>query len=395
MTRPGKAFIAAIAVLFVVAASFALGYSLGERRDEGFGIFGGTTGQTALDVVDDAYQKIHSEAMDPPTRDELAQGAVKGMIRVLNRSGDRYALFYSRKGYREFREYTSGHFSGIGVWLKEKNGELAIISVLPSTPARAAGLRAGDVVERIDGKSVAPMTVEQAVNLIKGQPGTEVSLTVDRDGELLTYSITRAAIQLPEVVSRMTGADLGYVHVYGFTRGTGDELRNAVKKLTAKGARGVILDLRDNGGGLLSEAIDVASVFLETGKIVTYKQSSSSEVVYDAEGDAFDGIPLVVLVNEGTASASEIVAGALQDRDRAVLVGSTTYGKGLVQQVFPLGDASALKFTTGAYFTPSGRNINGKGIQPDVEVHAPPAMQKRRAIQILKGILASSNGAPG
>ena len=395
MTRPGKAFIAAIAVLFVVAASFALGYSLGERRDEGFGIFGGTTGQTALDVVDDAYQKIHSEAMDPPTRDELAQGAVKGMIRVLNRSGDRYALFYSPKGYREFREYTSGHFSGIGVWLKEKNGELAIISVLPSTPARAAGLRAGDVVERIDGKSVAPMTVEQAVNLIKGQPGTEVSLTVDRDGELLTYSITRAAIQLPEVVSRMTGADLGYVHVYGFTRGTGDELRNAVKKLTAKGARGVILDLRDNGGGLLSEAIDVASVFLETGKIVTYKQSSSSEVVYDAEGDAFDGIPLVVLVNEGTASASEIVAGALQDRDRAVLVGSTTYGKGLVQQVFPLGDASALKFTTGAYFTPSGRNINGKGIQPDVEVHAPPAMQKRRAIQILKGILASSNGAPG
>ena len=395
MTRPGKAFIAAIAVLFVVAASFALGYSLGERRDEGFGIFGGTTGQTALDVVDDAYQKIHSEAMDPPTRDELAQGAVKGMIRVLNRSGDRYALFYSPKGYREFREYTSGHFSGIGVWLKEKNGEIAIISVLPSTPARAAGLRAGDVVERIDGKSVAPMTVEQAVNLIKGQPGTEVSLTVDRDGELLTYSITRAAIQLPEVVSRMTGADLGYVHVYGFTRGTGDELRNAVKKLTAKGARGVILDLRDNGGGLLSEAIDVASVFLETGKIVTYKQSSSSEVVYDAEGDAFDGIPLVVLVNEGTASASEIVAGALQDRDRAVLVGSTTYGKGLVQQVFPLGDASALKFTTGAYFTPSGRNINGKGIQPDVEVHAPPAMQKRRAIQILKGILASSNGAPG
>ena len=395
MTRPGKAFIAAIAVLFVVAASFALGYSLGERRDEGFGIFGGTTGQTALDVVDDAYQKIHSEAMDPPTRDELAQGAVKGMIRVLNRSGDRYALFYSPKGYREFREYTSGHFSGIGVWLKEKNGELAIISVLPSTPARAAGLRAGDVVERIDGKSVAPMTVEQAVNLIKGQPGTEVSLTVDRDGELLTYSITRAAIQLPEVVSRMTGADLGYVHVYGFTRGTGDELRNAVKKLTAKGARGVILDLRDNGGGLLSEAIDVASVFLETGKIVTYKQSSSSEVVYDAEGDAFDGIPLVVLVNERTASASEIVAGALQDRDRAVLVGSTTYGKGLVQQVFPLGDASALKFTTGAYFTPSGRNINGKGIQPDVEVHAPPAMQKRRAIQILKGILASSNGAPG
>ena len=395
MTRPGKAFIAAIAVLFVVAASFALGYSLGERRDEGFGIFGGTTGQTALDVVDDAYQKIHSEAMDPPTRDELAQGAVKGMIRVLNRSGDRYALFYSPKGYREFREYTSGHFSGIGVWLKEKNGELAIISVLPSTPARAAGLRAGDVVERIDGKSVAPMTVEQAVNLIKGQPGTEVSLTVDRDGELLTYSITRAAIQLPEVVSRMNGADLGYVHVYGFTRGTGDELRNAVKKLTAKGARGVILDLRDNGGGLLSEAIDVASVFLETGKIVTYKQSSSSEVVYDAEGDAFDGIPLVVLVNEGTASASEIVAGALQDRDRAVLVGSTTYGKGLVQQVFPLGDASALKFTTGAYFTPSGRNINGKGIQPDVEVHAPPAMQKRRAIQILKGILASSNGAPG
>jgi carboxyl-terminal processing protease len=173
-----------------------------------------------------------------------------------------------------------------------------------------------------------------------------------------------------------------------------DDLHNALSTLEKAGMQRLILDLRDNGGGLFSEGIDVASVFLEDGKIVSYKARSQPWQVYRASGEAFENVPLVVLVNSGTASASEIVAGALQDRDRAILVGERTYGKGSVQDIIPLSDASALKLTTGSYFTPSGRNISGKGIEPDVRVDSRGA-QKQRAVDILQGIVISTDGAQG
>jgi carboxyl-terminal processing protease len=279
--------------------------------------------------------------------------------------------------------------------LKEKERDLEIVSVLPSTPALRSGLRRGDVVRKIDGRSVAHMSVDEAVRRIKGVPGTRVSLGVQRNGESLAFEITRQSIELPNLVSRLTAEDLGYIRLLGFAQGAGRQLRSKVSNLKAGGAHGIILDLRDNGGGLFSEGIDVAGVFIDEGKIVSYRAKSQPERVYKAEGDAFEDIPLVVLVNEGTASASEIVAGALQDRDRAVLVGERTYGKGSVQEVFPLPDASALKLTTGAYFTPSGRNITGKGIEPDVEVDSSRTAQMHRAAEILKGIVLSTNGAQG
>jgi carboxyl-terminal processing protease len=211
---------------------------------------------------------------------------------------------------------------------------------------------------------------------------------------MLDFSLTRADIELPNLQARMTADGFGYIRLLGFARGAGEQVRGEVEHLVDGGAKGVILDLRDNGGGLFSEAVDVASVFIEDGDVVIYKERSNDDVVYEAEGDAFEDIPTVVLVNEGTASASEIVAGALQDSERAIVVGTTTYGKGSVQQIVPLADSSALKLTTAAYLTPSGRNIDGQGIEPDVEVDAAYG-QRARAVEILQGVVLSTTDSQG
>jgi carboxyl-terminal processing protease len=239
------------------------------------------------------------------------------------------------------------------------------------------------------------MTSDEAVARIKGPEGSEVALGIERDGVPMSFSIERETIDIPNVRVSMTEGNLAYIRLLGFSRGAGDQVRNEVERLVGEGAEGVVLDMRDNGGGLFTEAIEVASVFIEDGEIVAYRERSEKDVVYEAKGDAFEDVPVVVLVNEGTASASEIVAGALQDRDRAIVVGTTTFGKGSVQEVIPLLDASALKLTTAAYLTPEGRNINGKGIDPDVQVDAEPVVQRERAIEILKGVVLSVNDARG
>lgn len=393
MERWQKVLIALLSGAVVALGAFSLGYSISGGDGQ---IFAGTSGDdTDLSLIEDVFSKIKSESVDPPTDEELVRGAVKGMAKSVKDAGDDFALFYSPKDYRSFQEVTTGQFSGIGVWLKDRSGRLEIVSVIPSTPAQRIGLREGDVIDSIDGEPVGSLNSDQAVNRIKGKEGTEVSLGIDRDGEQVSFDITRETIELPNLIANRTPEGLGYVRLFGFSRGAGDQLRDEVKELTEAGAEGIILDLRDNGGGLFSEGVSVASVFIEEGEIVSYKERSEQEVVYDAQGDAFEDVPLVVLVNEGTASASEIVTGALQDTNRAVVVGTNTYGKGSVQEVLPLADASALKLTIGAYFTPEGQKINGTGIEPDVEVDSDPATQKERAKEILQGIIISANGAQG
>lgn len=393
MERWQKVLIALLSGAVVALGAFSLGYSISGGDGQ---IFAGTSGDdTDLSLIEDVFSKIKSESVDPPTDEELVRGAVKGMAKSVKDAGDDFALFYSPKDYRSFQEVTTGQFSGIGVWLKDRSGRLEIVSVIPSTPAQRVGLREGDVIDSIDGEPVGSLNSDQAVNRIKGKEGTEVSLGIDRDGEQVSFDITRETIELPNLIANRTPEGLGYVRLFGFSRGAGDQLRDEVKELTEAGAEGIILDLRDNGGGLFSEGVSVASVFIEEGEIVSYKERSEQEVVYDAQGDAFEDVPLVVLVNEGTASASEIVTGALQDTNRAVVVGTNTYGKGSVQEVLPLADASALKLTIGAYFTPEGQKINGTGIEPDVEVDSDPATQKERAKEILQGIIISANGAQG
>jgi carboxyl-terminal processing protease len=266
--------------------------------------------------------------------------------------------------------------------------------VLPGTPAQDAGLKAGDLITTIDGKSVDGMTSDEAVGHIKGPAGTDVTVGVERDGETLEFTITRESIELPNLRAHTTNEGFGYIRLFGFARGAGSQLRKRVDDMVDSGVEGIVLDMRDNGGGLFDEGVEVASVFIESGDVVIYREQNSDDVVYEAEGEAFEDIPLVVLVNERTASASEIVAGALQDNERGVVVGTTTYGKGSVQQVVPLIDSSALKLTTAAYLTPQGTNIDGRGIEPDVQVSGSTA-QRTRAIEILRGITLSSNDSQG
>ena len=391
MERWQKIAIAVLGVVTVAFGAFSIGFSLGSGGDKP-AFLGSDRG---ADSVEEAYNKILSEAVDPPSEKALVRGAIKGMVEVLQKNEDPYAFFYTPEGYRSFQELTTGKFSGIGVWLKQKEDDLEIVSVLPGTPAQDVGLKRGDVIRSIDGEPVVEMSSDDAVAKIKGPEGTEVSLAIERGNNDLDFTLTRAEIELPNLLSRTIDDDLGYIKLFGFARGAGDQVRTEVSDLIDTGVKGVVLDLRDNGGGLFQEAVDVASTFIEDGEIVTYRERSQDDVVYEAKGDAFQDLPLVVLVNEGTASASEIVAGALQDRERAMVIGTTTYGKGSVQEVVPLADSSALKLTIAAYLTPDGRNIDGNGIDPDVEVDGSAAVQRARAVEILKGIVISTTGAQG
>lgn len=397
MTGWQKPVVAVLLACIAATSLFAAGFWIGRGRQVDIPIFsdGSIGGDEGFDgngnqVISEAYQRIVTRAVEKPDEEALVRGAIKGMVEVLKDSGDPYALFYGARSFQEFQELTTGEFSGIGVWLDVKDGELVVLSVLPNSPALEAGLQPGDVITAIDGEPVSKMTTDEAVARIKGRSGTDVDLSVQSGGRRVSFSITRAPIEFPNLRAQMTRDDIGYINLVGFARGAGKQLHDEVGKLLDEGAEGIVLDIRDNGGGLFTESIDVASVFIEDGLITTYR-SPGQEIEYEAEGDAFEDVPLVVLVNGNTASASEIVAGALQDNDRAIVVGSTTFGKGSVQEVIPLSDASALKLTTAAYLTPDGTDINGDGIEPDVEVAADqPDEQRNRALEILKGIVLSA-----
>jgi carboxyl-terminal processing protease len=400
MSRSQKVLFAVLAVVSLGLTTFAAGVLVGIGRGDDGGSsfrFGGSIGRIEYgqgdEVIADALEQIRSTAVDPPTEEELVRGAIRGMVKVLKKADDPYALFYSPNGYRSFQELTTGKFSGIGVWIKPKGGRLEIVSVLPHTPAQDAGLERGDVIESVDGMPVTDMTSDETIGRIKGREGTDVEIEITRGQSALSFTITRRAIQLPNLKASLLDGGYGYIRLFGFARGAGDQVREKVAGFIDQGAQGVVLDLRDNGGGLFSEAIGVASVFIESGDVVIYRERGQDDRAFEAEGDAVD-VPVVVLVNEGTASASEIVAGALQDRARAIIVGATTYGKGSVQEITPLVDGSAMKLTTAAYLTPEGRNIDGRGIEPDVEVDG-VAAQRERAIEILEGLVISKTESQG
>lgn len=400
MKSPSRSLIAALAAISIAITAFSTGLLVAGGPDEARSDGRAGLGEDfepgrANDILSDALDQIQSNAVDPPSEEALVRGALRGMIKVLKKADDPYAFFYSPQGYENFQELTTGRFSGIGVWVKPRGQRLEIVSVLPDTPALEAGLKRGDIVTRIEGREVAEMTSDEAVARIKGPAGTSVDIEIQRADERLDFSITRAELELPNLQARLTDQNFAYIQLMGFARGAGQQLRAEVQRFIHAGAAGIILDLRDNGGGLFDEAIDVASVFIEDGDVVIYRERSEDDITYRARGNAFEDVPVVVLVNEGTASASEIVAGALQDRERAVLVGTTTYGKGAVQEIIPLLDSSALKLTTAAYYTPSGRDINGEGIEPDVVVDAGYAAQRARAVQILEGIVLSTSGSQG
>ena len=389
-----KAVLAVLAVLVFGMATFTVGYSIG--TGDGVRIFGGGSDSSGSELIEDAYEQIIGSSVDPPSERELVRGAIRGMVKVLKKSEDPYALFYGREGYRSFKELTRGDFSGIGVWLDTDDTTVEITKVLPDSPALKAGMKEGDVVVAVNGKSVKGVSPNGVVRRIKGPEGTKVTIGVRRDGERVELQMRRQSIELPNLTSHITEDGAGYIRLFGFARGAARHLRDKVSEyVETEGVNGIVLDLCDNPGGLFDEAINVASVFIEEGEVVIYEEGDGNRTSYDAKGNAYEDVPLVVLVNGGSASAAEIVAGAFKDRDRATIVGTTTYGKASVQEVFSLEDTVALKLTTAAYLTPDGTNINGRGIEPDIRVGDSPRAQRQRALEVLEGIAVSSAGSQG
>jgi len=297
---------------------------------------------------------------------ELVYGAIKGMLSTL----DPHSSFLPPEAFKEMKIDTKGEFGGLGIQIGIKNHILTIIAPIEDTPAYRAGLKAGDKIIKINGESTKNITLYEAVQKLRGPKGTKVTITILREGVDKPFDVTivRDIIRIKSVKYKEIEKGIGYVKITQFQEKTGRELKDALRELKKKGIYSLILDLRNNPGGLLKSAVDVSSQFLPQGKLVVYIKGRSGEKTEfrTRNGNEYFNAPMVVLVNEGSASASEIVAGALQDWRRALILGTQTFGKGSVQTVIPLSDGSALRLTTARYYTPKGRSIQTTGITPDI-----------------------------
>jgi carboxyl-terminal processing protease len=344
-------------------------------------------------VLDQAEHRISTQAVEPVSTAELERAAVKGMLRALD---DRWSAYYAAGDFARFQQVLAGSYSGVGVWVHRVNdGRLRVMSVQPHSPAANAGLKAGDVLVSVAGRAVADRSVADVVSDLRGDAGSTVDVQYRRHGSLITARLTRATVPDDDVSASMITPSIERLRVAAFTRGVGRWVRDQVARAHDRHLQGLVLDLRDDPGGLLDEAVETASAFLDGGPVVSYEQRNSSPRVLRALGRGDTGLPLVVLVDGGTASAAEIVAAALQDRGRAVLIGSRTFGKGSVQAPSRLSDGSALELTVGHYLTPSGRSLDGIGVEPDVEVppNAASAALEQRAVEVLSGLTADAGSS--
>src|SRR4051794_25293186 len=338
--------------------------------------------EQALDTIQrDYYRKVD--------RDQLLNKSIGAAVDSLD---DQFSHYFSPREYTDFQLDTEGQFEGVGMTVSTVKQGLRVEEVYKGSPADKGGLKGGDLIVRVNGRSLAGKTSEQATALIKGPEGTTVTLGVRTgDAKERELKLKRAKVDIPIVQSEMKtedGKKIAWVSLAGFTAGSGEDIKKAVNDQLKKGAKGVVLDLRHNGGGLLNEAVTIGSVFLPDGRVVSTKGRNRPEKVYNAEGGAISSkIPVVVLVDSGSASASEIVTGALQDRKRAKVVGTRTYGKGAFQEVERLENGGALDITVGEYFTPSGRNLGGggvkkgAGIKPDIQSEDDPKTPQDEALE--------------
>lgn len=340
-------------------------------------------------VIDEAAERIASDAARPVSRRELERAAVEGMLKAL---GDRWSSYYQPSQFTSFQEALEGRYTGVGLWVKEGYaGGVEVASVQPGSPAAAAGLRGGDGLLQVDGQPVAGMSIARVVELLRGRDGSAVSVTVLDGAAPRTVVLERTRLTTDDVlVERLTNG-VTRIRVVSFTRGVGRQVRGALAGGATDASAGVVLDLRNNPGGLLTEAVEVASAFLDGGPVVSYERRGEGTHRLDALGEGDTTTPVVVLVDGATASAAEVVAAALQDRNRAVVVGARTYGKGSVQESARLPNGAAIELTVGRYRTPAGRTIEGVGVEPDVAVagSAVPELAERRAVEVLTGLVAA------
>ena len=353
-------------------------------------------------LVDDGDAQVYEEAVDIIKRDyyrNVDRNALlnKSLGAAVKSLDDQFSNYFSPKDYADFQEVTQGQFSGVGMTVEETKKGLRVMTVYDNSPASKGGLEPGDVVVAVNGRSIAGDPSEASTAKIKGKPGTSVTLTVRSGKRERDVKLERAQVDIPVVESTMErqgDRKVGHVRLAGFTSGAHGEVAAAVKKLLREGADGIVLDLRDNGGGLLNEAVLISSIFIPEGKIVSTKGRSRPERVYEATGGAIPAsVPVAVLVNRQSASASEIVTGALQDRKRAEVVGTRTFGKGVFQEIEQLSNGGALDITVGEYFLPSGRNIGGggvakgDGITPDVKALDDPKTKPDEALDKAVGVV--------
>jgi carboxyl-terminal processing protease len=339
-------------------------------------------------IQNDYYRKV--------SRSDLVNKGLQAAVASLD---DPYSHYYDPSDYKGFQNVDNPHLSGIGIDIKVQHQGLLVQDVFQGSPAAKAGLDRGDIITQVGSTSLANRSADFSASLIKGRAGTKVTLTVLRDKRRRAVTVTRADLVVPVAASRLLdykGTKLGYVELTSFTAGSGDQVRGQVAQVLRQGARGLILDLRENGGGLLNEAVNVASTFIADGTIVSTDGRAQPRQVYMAKGDAIaPKIPMVVLVDSGTASSAEIVTAALQDRGRAKVVGTHTYGKGVFQEIDPLSNGGALDFTVGEYFTPSGRNLGGggvkqgKGIAPDVYAFTKSSAKTDTALTVAEKTVAA------
>jgi len=356
-----------------------------------------------LSAFTEVFARIKKDYVEEVSDKTLLENAIRGMLTGL----DPHSSYLDEEGYKELREGTSGEFGGLGIEVgMSEDGFVRVITPIDDTPAQRAGVKAGDLVIRLDEKPVKGMTLHQAVKIMRGKVGEKIVLTILREGEQkpLKITIVRDTIKVKSVRQRNLGDGFGYVRISQFQSRTGDNLAEAIDKLIEENdgkLKGLVLDLRNNPGGVLNAAVEVSDAFLDDGLIVyTEGRIANSQMKFSATPQRLiDGAPLVVLVNGGSASASEIVAGALQDHKRALILGTPTFGKGSVQTILPLNNNSALKLTTARYFTPSGRSIQAEGIVPDIEIkpakvtHLDGSGLERVKEADLSGHLENSNGS--
>ncbi|XOQ25884.1 MAG: Putative carboxy-terminal-processing protease [Mitsuokella multacida] len=298
---------------------------------------------------------------------KLMDGAISGMVQSL---GDPHSIYMNADTFEQLKEHTEGEFGGIGVTMGFKDNKVTIISVLDDTPGQKAGLQAGDEITAVDGTPVTEMQPEEVAMHIRGEVGTEVTLSISRDGQTQDYKITRATIKLDTAKGVMLGDGMGYIRIASFSENTGKEFKAAYESLEQQGMKGLIIDLRENPGGLVTSCVDIANMVVPKGPIVSVVERDGSKEVHESNLEE-SKYPIVVLIDGNSASASEILAGALQDTGAATLVGTKSYGKGSVQVVVPMLHNDGLKLTIAKYYTPNGRCIDGTGIEPDVEVEMP------------------------
>ena len=330
-----------------------------------------------LKIFTEVLSYVEANYVEEVKPEKLVYGAIRGMLRTL----DPHSSFMPPEVYREMQVETEGRFGGLGIEITIRDDVLTVVSPIEGTPAFRAGIQAGDKIVKVEGETTKDMSLVDVVKKLRGPEGTSVTISILREGftEPKDFNITRAIIQIKSVRWTALKDDIGYIKLRSFQKNSSEEMENALQDLEEQNIRAVVLDLRNNPGGLLDQAIAVSDEFLEGGQLIVYTKgrlAGQNMKGFSKNENAHVDLPLVILVNGGSASASEIVAGAMQDLKRATIIGTQSFGKGSVQTIIPLSDGSGLRLTTAKYFTPKGREINGKGITPDIVVEEPQPTEK-------------------